>query len=94
MESHTEAEAITKWCPMARIGLTNGASVNRHVEENIEHDCKCRASGCMWWTWDLTKPAGVASRPLLTQQQKIDMVRGKGVPDEMKPETGYCGAAR
>jgi hypothetical protein len=48
----------------------------------------------MLWTWDLTKPAGIASRPLLTQQQKIDMVRGKGVPDEMKPEVGYCGAGR
>ena len=61
----TEAEAMKKWCPFARVLLPVNQSGNRvstfhkriagesdrkHYEEQ-EADCKCLASGCMAWRW-------------------------------------------
>lgn len=39
----TEAEARTKWCPMADQG---------EVDERVPHFALCIASDCAVWVWD------------------------------------------
>lgn len=60
----TEEEAKTKWCPMARTGLSagsGGAAVNRSVAGNMRdtpfsvyYETRCLGSGCMMWAWSHT----------------------------------------
>ena len=47
----TETEAITKWCPFARLPST---SVNRKPDGDPHPASGCLASGCMAWRWTNT----------------------------------------
>jgi hypothetical protein len=82
----TEQEAKTKWCPMARVAVPVGLTVNRiSVEllaisddkerayfEQQQKNCQCIASKCACWQWNI---------PI------IDMV-------ERKNWRGHCGLTR
>ena len=46
----TEAEALGKWCPMARSNNENDAP-NRTHQNEIQAGCNCIASDCMVWRW-------------------------------------------
>lgn len=55
----TEKEARTKWCPMTRIGMVQGVSVNRHPmdssgdgSEGVKDETRCIASDCACWRMD------------------------------------------
>ena len=53
----TEEEAKTKWCPQRRdpwFDYSNGEKV--YVSCNDPSECKCFASGCMMWRWEVTNP--------------------------------------
>jgi hypothetical protein len=51
----TEAEAKTKWCPMARV-IWGQAAVNRELfDGSAPTTCLCLASQCMAWRWDTHK---------------------------------------
>lgn len=68
----TEAEAKTKWCPMARVLLPVNQAGNRistfHLTlsdpRDREHyekqraDCNCLGSGCAAWRWKPQTDAG------------------------------------
>lgn len=60
--THTEAEALTKWCPQARraVGF-DGARVvaNRWDKGNA----LCLASGCMAWVVELPAAPGLDEEP-------------------------------
>lgn len=44
-----EQEAITKWCPMARVYSSDGAYNKEGV--CLAHGSTCIASECMMWRW-------------------------------------------
>ena len=82
----TEDKAKTKWCPMARVGLVDGMSVNRHPAEwqhktIVYDDTRCLGSGVMMWRCE--------------QTSKSD---GKGgyLAESMPANewTGYCSLSR
>jgi len=59
----TEEQALTQWCPFARVRLTEAAAgpgVNRTVDDKVPPCCTCIASDCMAWQWvdDLDKKRG------------------------------------
>lgn len=60
-----QKDAKTKWCPMSRVAVPVGQTVNRistallsitddsdrkYFEEQ-QANCNCLASGCMLWQW-------------------------------------------
>lgn len=63
----TEAEAITRWCPLSRVyaygvptaremaPTATGGPANRFINadgpELNPETCRCLASGCMLWMW-------------------------------------------
>lgn len=67
----TEKEAMQKWCPFSRTGLTAGMAVNRHVadapgaNDGVYDETRCRGSECAVWVWDDGLPEGM-----------VDMQRG------------------
>lgn len=76
----TEEDALTKWCPFARVH-SNGTVANRDNPEDaliteIDGVSRCLGSACMAWRW---------SEVMLTQGQHVPMPQGS-------PE-GYCGLA-
>lgn len=83
MNTCTEEEAKTKWCPHARVGFT-GAAGNRYSMDIDKSQASpfavCIGSACMSWRWE-----SFASRDNPTRApgagQSFDMTRG------------YCGLA-
>lgn len=89
MSIYTEAEANTKWCPLARLAepwchgsgtlspTTAVAAVNRGspelLSEEWEPNALCIASKCMAWRW-----------------AEPDSDNSEDFPDD--PVRGYCGA--
>ena len=81
----TEAEAKTKWCPMARVPFVDGqedrdgypvtlavASVNRKRGNNgPEENVNCLASGCMMWRWSTKHPQEVHPRRWIKKDEAI-----------------------
>lgn len=64
--SMTEAEALTKWCPMARTLYTDGqtfaAGVNRNTGGEVTPSDCCLGSRCMAWRWTGLSPVFQTSR--------------------------------
>lgn len=59
----TEAEAKTKWCPLARTpidapdGLITGFIPANRSERGLPASCLCIGSACMAWRWIESHPA-------------------------------------
>lgn len=59
MTTHTESEAKSKWCPMARTAY-HDMTVNRISDDGgnpnhiagVSYDTRCIASECMMWRWE------------------------------------------
>jgi hypothetical protein len=84
---YTEAEAKTKWCPLARAVRGDGVSAfNRGTDMKPDVATFCIASDCMSWRWELTKePLPKGSNPGLAH----------GLAYALQPTTferGFCGA--
>lgn len=85
----TEAEARTKWCPLARqlVHHETGAGVALTSANRFDSKVSlCIASDCMSWRWQLTKVP-------LPEHGKYGMA--VGLAYALQPTTferGYCGA--
>lgn len=53
----TVERAKTKWCPKAIVGEPGDhdryAAVNRGEDYTTRSACRCIATECMWWRWNL-----------------------------------------
>jgi hypothetical protein len=85
----TEAEARTKWCPLARQLVHHETSTGvalAAANRTPEAVSRCVASECMSWRWELTK------EPLPNEPTKYGRL---GLAYALQPTTyehGYCGA--
>lgn len=91
MNSHTETEAKTKWCPAVRSPLLMMGGIKEHLPSVNRNDRgeamgACIGSLCMWWRWD---PNSGPSTVGMTQAEKIAAHKEGPQP----PTRGYCGAA-
>ena len=80
MNTLTEDEARTKWCPMARVRDGDAGSYNRWITVRDDHGCRetawCIASACMAWRWHAERQEGFIPAGW----------------DDPEPTRGYCGA--
>lgn len=72
----TEAEAQTKWCPLAAIGLSISANnpllsskgAMDDFEKRTRAAKRCRASDCMMWRWSDARNVETYRLPLRTTE--------------------------
>ena len=104
----TEEEAKTKWCPMARVDLSDGqeskdgypvtfamAGVNR-LDGNLPiKGSLCLASGCMMWRWNEQVAKLKYPQDAKDTAGRWDQSIIKTYPNEyeLAERTGYCGLA-
>ena len=55
--AYTEEEAVTLWCPFARVSADHGPSTGNHAcnrfpDGPVPKASLCIASACMAWRWD------------------------------------------
>lgn len=60
----TEQEALTKWCPHARVDA-DSVPANRNADGLPDRGSMCLASGCMMWRTTSSQHGycGLAGRP-------------------------------
>jgi hypothetical protein len=83
MNTLTEEEAKTKWCPFARTPIyidIAAASTNRNLKGGALPSSSCIGSSCMSWRWE-----SYASRDNPT--------RAPGAGHSFDLTRGYCGLA-
>lgn len=78
----TEDEARQKWCPFARVAYPESISgcnvINRLYNTPSPGPCRCIASGCMVWRWEI---------------RNVEPPEGEILLPEKSDEEGYCGLA-
>ncbi|GEM_PF-883408 len=89
----TEEEALTRWCPHARVSTlvtgtdynetaVGGAACNRADSHSMYEGANCIAGGCMAWRW-----GGPIQRP-----KEGGWNRSDGSFETETISVGYCGA--
>ena len=87
MNTHTEENAKTKWCPFIRFhgDYTNGGGNNRHHEEI---DFFCIGPRCMAWVWEpVTKEVRISGDHGMTEVETV-------IDHEALPTHGRCGLVK
>lgn len=91
----TEGEAKQKWCPMVRVGMPVGGSMNRDTQNHHESEAyrryyNCIGSDCMMWrgAGETTEPTGEFEK---YKDEKTGLYTSR--PIYMVNKIGYCGLA-
>jgi hypothetical protein len=91
-----EAEARTKWCPMARVSHWNAPSGNRSLkpgsgfgadevkEQTVDEAARCVGSACMAWQWH---------NRVLGHDPEYNGAEAAKRFTQQNPLKGYCGLA-
>lgn len=89
----TEAEAKTKWCPMAVTWPHyKTRPINREAQGFVPNECLCVGSACMMWRW-FERPEFVWDRASIDMSDPEKIVSTQEKKKNTDPPIGYCGLA-
>lgn len=92
----TEADAKKLWCPAARTAWAMNANNEKPPictanRGNTDDQCRCIASGCMWWRWNDTVKAFIKDTDEPAKERTAYTVGDLEIRHSR--EVGYCGMA-